>query len=195
MLYDILIFVHIISFVFMSIPLFNLIAVNERAKIWPRAELVCRQLYGKHHSWRRKTVLCLSNYPCCFPGFFSSFYGPLGIGALYTNWVLLVKTILLFALVGSLFVCSFLFAAENRCTVSCFKTGQPEFRRNGKANKTIQGPQKKACRQLSVFRHYDNHIWYTGLHYFFPNNKRCFNTARSFIFMACLQNINSILLV
>ena len=29
-------------------------------------------------------------------------YGPLGIGALYTNWVLLVKTILLFALVGSL---------------------------------------------------------------------------------------------
>ncbi len=35
MLYDILIFVHIISFVFMSIPLFNLIAVNERAKFGP----------------------------------------------------------------------------------------------------------------------------------------------------------------
>ena len=35
MLYDILKFVHVISFVFMSIPLFNLIAVNERAKIGP----------------------------------------------------------------------------------------------------------------------------------------------------------------
>ena len=29
--YDILLFLHIISFVFMSVPLFNLIVVNERA--------------------------------------------------------------------------------------------------------------------------------------------------------------------
>jgi hypothetical protein len=33
-LYDALKFLHILSFVFMSIPLFNLIVVNERATMW-----------------------------------------------------------------------------------------------------------------------------------------------------------------
>ncbi len=101
MLYDILKFVHVISFVFMSIPLFNLIAVNERAKFGPGLNY-----YADHYMEniiRGGVKRCyVFQSSVLISGILLLIYGPLGIEALYTNWILLIKTILLFALMGSL---------------------------------------------------------------------------------------------
>jgi hypothetical protein len=101
MLYDILKFVHVISFVFMSIPLFNLIAVNERAQFGPGLNYYADQYMeniirgGVKRCYVFQSSVLLS-------GILLLIDGPLGIEALYTNWILLVKTVLLFALMGSL---------------------------------------------------------------------------------------------
>lgn len=100
-LYDLLKFLHVVSFVFMSVPLFNLIVVNERALMghafhYPvdrYMENIIRR--GAYRCFVFQTTVFVS-------GILLLIFGPLGIGALWTHWLLLVKTILLFVLVGSL---------------------------------------------------------------------------------------------
>ena len=100
-LYDLLKFLHVMSFVFMSVPLFNLIVVNERALFGPSFNYYADRYMEniiKHGAYRcfvfQSTVLVT--------GVLLLIFGPLGIEALWTNWVLLVKTILLFSLTGLL---------------------------------------------------------------------------------------------
>jgi hypothetical protein len=89
------------GFVFMSVPLFNLIVVNERAALGAsfnyNADRYMENIIG-HGATRcfafQATVLVT--------GVLLLLVGPLGIGALWSNWVLLVKTILLFTLTGLL---------------------------------------------------------------------------------------------
>ncbi|MEE9572426.1 MAG: hypothetical protein V3W20_05225 [Candidatus Neomarinimicrobiota bacterium] len=99
--YDILLFLHVISFVFMSVPLFNLIVVNERVALGPAFNYsVDRYMENiiKHGSYRcfvfQLTILVT--------GLLLLVTGPLGIAKLFSNWILITKTIWLFVLTGML---------------------------------------------------------------------------------------------
>ena len=99
--YDVLKFFHIIGFAFMSIPLFNLIVVNERVlmgkTIIPSVDRYMENII-RHGAARcyvfQSTVLVT--------GFLLIISGPRGIEALWKIWVLPVKAALLFTLMGLL---------------------------------------------------------------------------------------------
>lgn len=99
--YDLLKFLHVISFVFMSVPLFNLIVVNERALLGISFNYYTDRYMEniiKHGAYRcyvfQLTVL--------ITGVLLLVFGHLGIEALWMNWIILVKTVLLFILMGML---------------------------------------------------------------------------------------------
>ena len=94
-------FLHVMAFVFMSIPLFNLIVVNERAQLGGSfnydtdryMENIIRRGAGRCYTFQWTVFIT---------GVLMLVTGPLGIGALWGNWVLLTKTLLLFTLMGLL---------------------------------------------------------------------------------------------
>jgi len=93
-IFNLLLFFHVISFVFMSVPLFNLIVVNERGSFGP--------LFNYHLDRYMENIIKNGAYRCFIfqstvfiTGILLLIYGPLGISALWTNWVVLLKTILL----------------------------------------------------------------------------------------------------
>jgi len=97
---DFLKFLHVISFVFMSVPLFNLIVVNERALLKVSFNYYADRYMEniiKHGAYRcyvfQLTVL--------ISGILLLIVGP-GIEVLWSNWIVLVKTLLLFILMGLL---------------------------------------------------------------------------------------------
>lgn len=99
MLYTAVKVFHVVTVVFMSIPMFNLIVVNERAAMGPFNYPVDRffeNLIG--HGARRCFVFQLT---VLVTGILLLVLGP-GINALWENPVLLAKTLLLFALTGLL---------------------------------------------------------------------------------------------
>ncbi|MDP2913694.1 MAG: hypothetical protein Q8N91_06810 [Candidatus Omnitrophota bacterium] len=100
-LYSMLKFFHVMSFVFMSVPLFNLIVVNERALLGSS--------FNYHADRYMENIITHGAYRCFvfqsaafITGVLLLVFGPLGLEALWTNWVILVKTILLFSLMGLL---------------------------------------------------------------------------------------------
>jgi len=100
-IYNLLIFLHVIGFVFMSVPLFNLIVVNERAALGVS--------FDYHADRYMENIIKNGAYRCyvfqstvLVTGVLLLIFGPLGIVALWTNWVLLMKTFLLFFLMGML---------------------------------------------------------------------------------------------
>jgi hypothetical protein len=100
-LYNLLVVLHVMGFVFMSIPLFNLIVVNERALLGiPFNYYADRYMENiiKHGAYRcyifQTTVLTT--------GLLLLIFGNLEFDALWLNWRILVKTILLFILMGML---------------------------------------------------------------------------------------------
>ncbi|HEX7413118.1 MAG TPA: hypothetical protein VF411_03650 [Bacteroidia bacterium] len=100
-LYQILKLWHIISFVFMSIPLFNLIVVNERALMGSAFNFGTDSYMENiiRHGAVRCYVFQLSVF---ISGVLLLIYGHFGIQALWTNYILLAKTIILFTLMGLL---------------------------------------------------------------------------------------------
>jgi uncharacterized membrane protein len=100
-LYQILKLWHIISFVFMSIPLFNLIVVNERAMMGSSFNFGTDRYMENiiRHGALRCYVFQLS---VLISGILLLIYGQWGIQALWTNYILLAKTIILFTLMGLL---------------------------------------------------------------------------------------------
>jgi len=99
--YDLLKFLHVISFVFMSVPLFNLIVVNERASLG-----ISFDYYSDRYM---ENIIKNGAYRCfvfqstvLITGVLLLIFGPLGIKALWMNWIILVKTILLFILMAML---------------------------------------------------------------------------------------------
>lgn len=96
--YDLLKFLHVISFVFMSVPLFNLIVVNERVSLG---------IPFNYHVDRYMENIIKNGAGRCFvfqatvavTGILLLILGPLGIEALWTNWMVLAKTVLTFTLV------------------------------------------------------------------------------------------------
>ena len=99
--YDILKFLHVMSFVFMSVPLFNLIVVNERAKLGVPFNYYADR-YMENIIRRGATRCFVFQSTVLVTGILLLILGPLGITALWSNWILLVKTLLLFSLMGLL---------------------------------------------------------------------------------------------
>ena len=98
--YDLLRFLHVLSFVFMTVPLFNLIVVNERALLGVSFNYYADRYMEniiKHGAYRcfvfQSTVL--------ITGILLLVFG-VGIEVLWQNWIVLVKTVLLFTLMGLL---------------------------------------------------------------------------------------------
>jgi hypothetical protein len=89
------------GFVFMSVPLFNLIVVNERALLG-----ISFNYYADRYM---ENIIKNGAYRCyifqstvLISGVLLLVLGPLGIEALWMNWFILLKTILLFVLMGML---------------------------------------------------------------------------------------------
>lgn len=103
---ELLKFFHVMSFVFMTIPLFNLIIVNERASLGSpfnyNTDRYMENLIknGASRCYVFQTTVFVS-------GLLLLIFGDLGIEALWSNWVVLAKTILLCMLMGLLSVVHF----------------------------------------------------------------------------------------
>ncbi len=105
-LYNVMKFIHVLAFVFMSIPLFNLIVVNERALLGlpfnyqtdRYMENIIKRGAGRCYTFQLTVLIS---------GIFLLLFGPLGITALWTSWIVLVKTLILFTLMGLLSVVHF----------------------------------------------------------------------------------------
>lgn len=100
-LYDALRFMHLISFVFMSIPLFNLIVVNERAVMG--GKFVYATDRYMENIIRRGAARCfVFQTSVMITGVGLLLTNSMGLEALWENWIVLVKTLLLFAVMGLL---------------------------------------------------------------------------------------------
>jgi len=99
--YPVLKLLHVLGFVFMAIPLFNLIVVNERALLGvPFQYHVDR--YMENIIRRGATRCFVFQGTVLLSGVLMLLVGPWGIGALWGNWVLLIKTLLLLSLMALL---------------------------------------------------------------------------------------------
>ena len=95
--YQLLKFLHTMSFVFMAIPLFNLIVVNERAQIATAFDYYTDRYF--ENVIRRGAYRCFVFQGSAFiTGVLLLVVGPSGLGALWTNGILLSKLLLLAAL-------------------------------------------------------------------------------------------------
>lgn len=99
--YNFLKFFHVISFVFMAVPLFNLIVVNERASLG-----VSFNYYADRYMEniiKNGAFRCYVFQASVFvSGILLLLLGPLGLEAFWSNWVVFTKTILLFTLTSIL---------------------------------------------------------------------------------------------
>src|SRR3989338_2144803 len=123
-LYSILKFFHVMSFVFMSIPLFNLIVVNERALLGPS--------FNYHADRYMENIIKHGAYRCfvfqsaaLMTGVLLLIFGPLGIKALWTSWIILVKTFLLFGLLGLLSYVHFFVQPKIEAILARLRPGSP----------------------------------------------------------------------
>ncbi len=100
-LYDFLRFLHVLTVVFMSVPLFNLIVVNERAALGtPFQYQVDRYM---ENIIRRGAYRCFAFQATALTtGVLLLLVGPLGLQSVWTDWIILSKILLLVLLMGLL---------------------------------------------------------------------------------------------
>ncbi len=94
-------FVHVLGAVFMAWPLYALITVNERGRLGPplgdRADAYMENII------RGQAVRCYAfQIALLVSGLLLIWFRGLGLGALWTNWVVTLKVLLLLALMGLL---------------------------------------------------------------------------------------------
>ena len=100
-LYNVLIFLHVMGFVFMSTPLFNLIVVNERALLGSSFNFYADRYM--ENIIRHGAVRCyVFQLTVLISGVLLIIFGPAGIEALWTSWIVLAKTLILFTMMGLL---------------------------------------------------------------------------------------------
>ncbi len=99
--YEIILFLHVMSFVFMSVPLFNLIVVNERALLGIKFNYYADRYMENiiRHGASRCFVFQTSVF---ITGILLLIFGDLGIEELWSSWVIIAKVIFLFALMSLL---------------------------------------------------------------------------------------------
>ncbi|MEE9466371.1 MAG: hypothetical protein V3W14_12460, partial [Candidatus Neomarinimicrobiota bacterium] len=100
-LYHIAQFVHVLSFAFMSVPLFNLIVVNERAQLGVAFDYNTDRYF--ENIIRRGAYRCyVFQSTVLISGLLLLVWGPLELAALWSNWILLAKLVLLVILMALL---------------------------------------------------------------------------------------------
>jgi hypothetical protein len=99
--YAVLKFLHVLGFVFMAIPLFNLIVVNERALLGAPFQYYADR-YMENIIRRGATRCFVFQGTVLVSGVLMLVVGPWGFSALWGNCVLLAKTLLLLTLMGLL---------------------------------------------------------------------------------------------
>ncbi len=100
-LYDLLRFIHVLSFVFMSVPLFNLIVVNERAVLGSSFNYHADRYM--ENIIRRGAQRCFVFQGTVFlTGVLLLKFGPLGISNVWTSWIMALKTVFLLTMTGLL---------------------------------------------------------------------------------------------
>ncbi len=99
--YHVLKVIHVIGFVMMSIPLFNLIVVNERVLMGSSFSYATDRYM--ENIIRHGAVRCyIFQLTVLISGMFLLVFGPLGLQSILTNWVIIIKTAVLFILMGLL---------------------------------------------------------------------------------------------
>jgi uncharacterized membrane protein len=89
------------GFVFMSTPLFNLIVVNERVLLGSSFNYYADRY--QENIIRHGAIRCyVFQLTVLISGVLLVIFGPMGIEALWTSWIVLVKTIILFTMMGLL---------------------------------------------------------------------------------------------
>ena len=97
---DFLKFVHILGVVFMSVPLYNLIVVNERALFG--SEMVYSLDRYMETLIRKSATRCYVFQATVLVSGVLLVYLEMGLSSLFTEWVLAAKTVLLLVLMGLL---------------------------------------------------------------------------------------------
>ena len=99
--YDLIRFFHVISFVFMCVLLFNLIVANERVMLGISFNYDAdRHIEKIIHSG---VYWCYINQlTILITGILLLVFGDIGIKALWTDWIILSKTIIIFILMGTI---------------------------------------------------------------------------------------------
>jgi len=100
-IYNLLKFLHVLGFVFMSTPLFNLIVVNERALFGPIFNYPVDR-YMENIIRRGASRCFVFQFTVLISGVLMLILGPLGIQSLWHHWIILAKTIILITLMGLL---------------------------------------------------------------------------------------------
>jgi hypothetical protein len=99
--YNVLKFIHVMGFVFMSTPLFNLIVVNERALLGSSFNFNADRYM--ENIIRHGAIRCyVFQLTVLISGVLLLIFSPLGVEALWRSWVVLVKTLILFIMMGLL---------------------------------------------------------------------------------------------
>ncbi len=99
--YNVLIFLHVMGFVFMSTPMFNLIVVNERALLGSSFNYYADRYM--ENIIRHGAIRCyVFQWTVLISGVLLLIFGPLGIEALWTSWVVLAKMLIVFTMMGLL---------------------------------------------------------------------------------------------
>ncbi len=99
--YDLMRFFHVISFVFMCVLLFNLIVANER---------ILRGISFNYDADRHMESIIKNGVKWCYifqvitlvTGILLLIFGSIGIDALWTDWIVISKTIILFVLMATI---------------------------------------------------------------------------------------------
>ncbi len=99
--YDLIRFFHVISFVFMCVLLFNLIVANERVMLGISfnydADSHIEKIIKSGVYW-----CYINQLTILITGVLLLVIGDIGIEALWTEWIVLAKTIILFILMGTI---------------------------------------------------------------------------------------------
>ena len=100
-IYQILKFIHVIGFAMMAVPLFNLIVVNERGLMGASFNYATDR-YMENIIKHGATRCYVFQFTVLISGLLLTLLGPLGFSALWTNWIIISKTAMLFILMGLL---------------------------------------------------------------------------------------------
>ena len=121
-LYDLIRFFHVISFVFMCVLLFNLIVANERVMLG---------ISFNYDADRHIEKIIQSGVYWCYinqliiliTGVLLLVFGSIGIKALWTDWIILSKTIILFILMGTISYVQFKLQPKIESFLTALSTG------------------------------------------------------------------------
>ena len=120
--YDLIRFFHVISFVFMCVLLFNLIVANERVMLGISFNYDAdRHIEKIIHSG---VYWCYINQlTILITGILLVVFGDIGIKALWTDWIILSKTIIIFILMGTISFVQFKLQPKIESFLTALSTG------------------------------------------------------------------------